>query len=147
MQLLYEASEEAPGTTGLAVLPGKIRRLPDTVKRPQMQWNRLERVGGRAPSSTTSKTSPGRTSSTPSLPKAATMSSQRVTTAGSVVAVVERSNVWATQFHPEKSGRFGLAVLSRFVVALLMDLYPAIDLRGGAVVRLAQGDYDRADVL
>jgi imidazoleglycerol phosphate synthase glutamine amidotransferase subunit HisH len=36
---------------------------------------------------------------------------------GPVVAAVERGRVWATQFHPEKSGRTGLAILERFVRA------------------------------
>ena len=44
MQLLYEASEESPGATGLGILPGTVRRLPDGVKRPQMQWNMLDIV-------------------------------------------------------------------------------------------------------
>ena len=71
---------------------------------------------------------------------------------GPVVAAVERDSVWATQFHPEKSSRTGLAVLSAFVdrcaaaVRRLMDLYPAIDLRGGQVVQLIQGDFDRERV-
>ena len=42
MQLLYDASEESPGRPGLGVLNGTVRRLPDGVKRPQMQWNRLD---------------------------------------------------------------------------------------------------------
>ena len=42
MQLLYEGSEESPGVPGLGVLPGILRLLPDTVKRPQMQWNLLD---------------------------------------------------------------------------------------------------------
>jgi glutamine amidotransferase len=41
-QLLYEGSEEAPGSVGLgALLAGVVRTLPPGVKRPQMQWNRL----------------------------------------------------------------------------------------------------------
>src|SRR5918995_3011487 len=43
MQMLYERSEETPDVPGLGVLPGIVRRLPDGVKRPQMQWNVLER--------------------------------------------------------------------------------------------------------
>ena len=44
MQLLYEGSDEDPRVDGLGVLGGRIRLLPDGVKRPQMQWNRLDVV-------------------------------------------------------------------------------------------------------
>src|SRR4051794_135758 len=43
MQMLYESSEEDPGVAGIGALAGSIRRLPDGVKHPQMQWNVLER--------------------------------------------------------------------------------------------------------
>ena len=42
MQMLYDGSEESPGVPGLGVLPGVVVRLPDGVKRPQMQWNQLQ---------------------------------------------------------------------------------------------------------
>jgi len=42
MQLLYDGSDEAPDAKGMGVLPGRARLLPDGVKRPQMQWNRLD---------------------------------------------------------------------------------------------------------
>jgi glutamine amidotransferase len=114
MQLLYAASDEDPGVAGLGVLEGSVRRLPDTVKRPQMQWNVLERNGDAgmlaglddpvwmyfvhsfAPE--------------PSADVVATCDY-----GGSVVAAVERGNVWATQFHPEKSGSAGLHLLRNFV--------------------------------
>src|SRR5690606_14931362 len=41
MQMLFAGSEESPGVAGIGRFPGTIRWLPDTVKRPQMQWNRL----------------------------------------------------------------------------------------------------------
>ncbi len=115
MQLLFEDSEEAPGERGLGILPGTIRLLPEGVKRPQMQWNLLERVGeaallAEAPDpawayfvhSYAADTDPA-------------IVSARCDYGGPVVAAVERDNLWATQFHPEKSSRTGLAALRTFV--------------------------------
>ena len=69
---------------------------------------------------------------------------------GPVTASAERGPVWGTQFHPEKSGAVGPRhprQLRRAPSARraggLMDLYPAIDIRGGGAVRLVQGDFDR----
>lgn len=116
MQLLYEASDEAPGVAGLGVLPGTIRLLPEGVKRPQMQWNRLDAV----------RPSPllGDTGAEQWMyfvhSYAAEPSDDVVATCaygGTVTAAVERGRLWATQFHPEKSARDGLALLRRFVDA------------------------------
>jgi glutamine amidotransferase len=116
MQMLYESSEESPDVAGLGVLPGRIRRLPDGVKRPQMQWNVLEL-------SRTSAMLEGLESPTWMYfvhSYAPQMSVDVVATCdygGPVAAAVERGNVWATQFHPEKSGAPGLALLTNFVRA------------------------------
>jgi glutamine amidotransferase len=114
MQMLYEGSEEVPEVPGLGVLPGIVRLLPDSVKRPQMQWNTLQR-------SAESRLLRG-------LPDpawvyfvhsyAADSHEGVVATCdygGPVVAVVERGALAATQFHPEKSGAVGLALLANFV--------------------------------
>ena len=45
-QLLFEGSDEDPSAKGMGVLDGVVRPLPPGEKRPQMQWNRLERVEG-----------------------------------------------------------------------------------------------------
>ena len=117
MQMLYEGSEESPGAVGLGVLPGRLRRLPDTVKRPQMQWNLVDI---RRPSQLFS-----------SVPDpvwmyfvhsyAADADGESVIATcdygGPVAAAVEREGLWATQFHPEKSGTVGLELLRGFVDA------------------------------
>jgi glutamine amidotransferase len=117
MQMLFEGSDETPAATGLGVLPGRLRLLPDSVKRPQMQWNLLERVG-----------SPALLAGAPEEAWAYFVHSYAAETdpavvaatcdyGGPVVAAVERGSVWATQFHPEKSSRTGLAALRTFVQA------------------------------
>lgn len=114
MQMLYEGSDEDPSARGLGVLPGVVRRLPDGVKRPQMQWNRLERTG--RPSAMLDGLG-----GSPWVyfvhSYAAVDTTDAVATCDygdSLVAAVERGRLWATQFHPEKSGRTGLDMLANF---------------------------------
>ena len=115
MQLLYEGSEESPAVPGLGVLPGTLRRLPDGVKRPQMQWNTLQ---VRRPSAmfaplpdpvwmyfVHSYAAPG---DAPGVVATCDYG-------GPVAAAVEIDGLWATQFHPEKSGATGLELLAGFV--------------------------------
>jgi glutamine amidotransferase len=114
MQLLYEASDETPGATGLGILPGAVRRLPDGVKRPQMQWNTLDIV--RPSPLFEGLDDPAWMYFVHSF--AAEPSEDTTATCdygGPVVAAVSRGNVHATQFHPEKSGRTGLALLANIV--------------------------------
>ena len=116
MQMLYEASEEAPDTAGLGVLPGTVRLLPDTEKRPQMQWNVLERRG---PSGLLDGIADPLwmyfVHSYAPPPGDAVVATCDY--GGPVTAAVEQGNVWATQFHPEKSSAKGLAVLANFARA------------------------------
>lgn len=117
LQLLYEGSEESPDAAGLGVLPGKLARLPEGVKHPQMQWNRVVAPAGRtAPSALLDGLGPE-----PWVyfvhSFAAPMSDDVVGVCdygGEVVAAVEHGNVWAAQFHPEKSSTAGLALLRAF---------------------------------
>ncbi len=115
LQMLYEASDEEPGEKGLGVLEGRVRSLPSGVKRPQMQWNVLLRSQG------------SRSRLLEGLGDASwvyfvhsyapEMTDDVVATCeygGVVVAAVERDSLWGTQFHPEKSGATGLAILRNF---------------------------------
>ncbi|MSZ15303.1 MAG: imidazole glycerol phosphate synthase subunit HisH, partial [Actinobacteria bacterium] len=117
MQMLYEGSEESPDAVGLGVLPGRLRLLPDTVKRPQMQWNLVD------------VRRPSQLFATVEDPVwlyfvhsyAADADGESVIGTcdygGPVAAAVERDGLWATQFHPEKSGTVGLELLRGFVDA------------------------------
>ena len=112
MQMLFEASEESPGVVGLGVISGKVTWLPDSVKRPQMQWNRL------------SVTSADEVlvdgdwmyfvHSLAARPTDRTVIAAEVDYGGPVVAAVRSGNILATQFHPEKSGGAGLELLRRW---------------------------------
>ncbi len=116
MQLLFDRSDEDPDARGLGVVPGAIHPLPAGVKRPQMQWNVLDIV----------RHSPmldgledkawvyfvHSYSPTPDDPAAVVATCEYGTT---IVAAVETGNVFATQFHPEKSSTAGLRLLSNFV--------------------------------
>jgi glutamine amidotransferase len=117
MQLLYEGSDENPDVPGLGALRGRIRLLPDGVKRPQMQWNVLDRVG--EPQMLRGIDDPVWVYFVHSY--AAEHTDDVVATCdygAPLVAAVERGRLWATQFHPEKSGTAGMAILQRFVDSL-----------------------------
>lgn len=115
MQLLYEASDESPGVDGLGVLPGVVRRLPDGVKHPQMQWNRLSHDGHRMFAGLGAE--PWVYFVHSFAPEEGGFTVGTCDYGGPVVAAVAHDNVWATQFHPEKSGANGLRLLRNFVEA------------------------------
>jgi imidazole glycerol phosphate synthase glutamine amidotransferase subunit len=115
LQALYASSQEAPTFAGLRVLEGEVRSLPNTVKLPHMGWNRVREV----------KTSPlleGLNGSdyfyfahtfavTNSLSDAVAICEHGT----SFTAVLQRNNIFATQFHPEKSGDAGARLLKNFL--------------------------------
>ena len=122
-QLLYEGSDENVDENGqelgLGIFPGRVTALAPTVKHPQMQWNQLELVGP--------ELEPGPASLRGQGPRpwvyfvhsfAPPVGAETVAVCdygGPVAALVERGNLWGAQFHPEKSGRKGLALLANFV--------------------------------
>lgn len=118
MQMLYDASDESPGVSGLGVLGGRVRRLPEGVKHPQMQWNTLDQL---APSPLLDGLGehPWLYFVHSYAPDPVDRDEIVATCdyGGPVTAMVQRGVLWATQFHPEKSGRTGLALLANFVAA------------------------------
>lgn len=118
LQLLFESSEESEGVKGLGILPGRIVRLPEEagLKIPHVGWNSLQFPN------------PGRLfagiseevyvyfvhsfylqAEDPGIVTAVTEYGTRIH------ASVEKGNVFACQFHPEKSSEVGLHILRNFL--------------------------------
>jgi len=120
MQMLFEGSDENPDVAGLGVLPGRVVLLPDTVKRPQMQWNVLHWLP---------RSDDGTALMSEGQPDPCWMYFVHSYWADAAhedvvatceygidaVAAVQRGRLWATQFHPEKSAVNGLRLLETFV--------------------------------
>ena len=117
LQLLFESSEESPGAEGLGILKGKILKIPSSpgLKIPHMGWNSLQlQNNGRLFRNIPQDTyvyfvhSYYLQAQEPEIVKA-------VTGYGTEIhASVEKDNVFACQFHPEKSGKYRLEILKNF---------------------------------
>lgn len=121
LQLLFEGSEESEGVEGLHLLEGKILRIPDQegLKIPHIGWNSLElmnhgRLFEQLPVSANTQPyvyfvhSYYLKAADESIVKAATEYSTHIH------ASVEKGNIFACQFHPEKSSMVGLQILKNF---------------------------------
>ena len=117
LQLLFESSEESSGVEGLGLLKGKIVKIPPSpgLKIPHMGWNSLHLQNqGRLFEGIPEQTyvyfvhSYYLQAQEPEIVKATTQYST------CIHASVEKDNVFACQFHPEKSSRYGLKILENF---------------------------------
>jgi glutamine amidotransferase len=115
MQLLFEASEEGPVSDGVGVLPGKIRRLTGKVKIPHIGWDEVAvRSGSRLLAGLGDGTRFYFVHSYAPEPDGDAVAAV-CDYGGPFAAAVEHGNLFGTQFHPEKSGAAGLALLANFV--------------------------------
>jgi glutamine amidotransferase len=117
MQMLFDGSEETPGVTGLGLVKGTIAWIPPGVKRPQMQWNILDIRHRDDPMFADLPVEPWvyfvhSLHGVPNDPDAVVATCDYGI---ALTAAVRVDNVFATQFHPEKSSTAGLAVLRNFV--------------------------------
>ena len=119
MQMLFDGSDESPDVAGLGIVSGRVTKLAKTVRLPQMGWNTLDltagsRLGAHLPDPAwlyfVHSYAPEPTD--PSVVAAWCDYGRRF------AAAIERGPVWATQFHPEKSGTVGLRMLENFVEAV-----------------------------
>ena len=159
-QLLFSVSEEFGEGRGLDVIPGRVRRFPSGPEDPAHGLEPRESWWAVCGSSTGFRTAPTSTSSTP------TIRSRTSPAPGAPLAfawcdygvrfpaAMEWGLIAATQFHPEKSQRWGTSGCSRtspFCVrerrtGAGMIVIPAVDVREGRCVRLRQGRADAETV-
>ncbi len=127
LQLIFESSEESPGVEGLCLLPGKIKKLPESpeLKIPNIGWNSLSFPKGGEEGSKRGRLFEG-------VPEGSFVyfvhsyyleaADRDIVTAqieyGALADVsVESGNLFACQFHPEKSSDTGLRILKNFLTA------------------------------
>ena len=118
LQLLFERSDESDGVSGLGILPGEILRIPDVpgIKIPHIGWNSLD-IAPDARLFTGLTSNPYVYFVHSYYLKAADESIVAATTeyGGTLIhASVQKDNIYACQFHPEKSGSVGLQILKNF---------------------------------
>src|SRR5881398_2529086 len=147
MQMLCEASEEAPGVAGLGVIPGTCRRLPEDVRVPHLGWNAVTAAGEGLVA-----TGVAAFANSFALREAPAGWVPAWTTHGvRFVAALEQSGerLLACQFHPELSGAYGAALLQRWLMGakaeptpvagptpgLLPRVVPCLDVKDGRVVK------------
>jgi imidazole glycerol-phosphate synthase subunit HisH len=117
MQMLFTDSEEDPADPGLGVIEGSIRWITDALPRPQMQWNQLSLQQPNDPLFEGLAQHPWMyfVHSLHGVPADPAVVAATCDYGGTVNAAFRHGNVFATQFHPEKSGPDGLALLRNFV--------------------------------
>ena len=115
LQILFEDGEEGGGSKGLGLLPGAIRKLPEGQKLPHIGWSPLRATPSCPP---LFRPLDGAYAyfahsfaAAADVPGAALLTTHGV----AYCAALARDNLFAVQFHPEKSQKVGLALLERFV--------------------------------
>jgi len=120
MQLLLEGSEEAPGVKGLGVFPGQVVRFPDGPEKvPHMGWNSIDIKN---PVPQLAGVNDGSffyfVHSYYAKPQESAVVTASCHYIVDFAAILARDNVFATQFHPEKSQNCGLTILRNFVASV-----------------------------
>ena len=115
LHLLFEESEESPGVKGLGVFKGKVVKIPDCgLKIPHMGWNNLKIA---KPSRILPSTGEFMyfVHSYYIEPDNKELVSSYTDYGKELAVSIENGNVFAVQFHPEKSGEAGLGILKKFI--------------------------------
>ncbi len=114
LQCLFESSEESPGSQGLGIYPGAVKRFVGEARIPHMGWNSLLQT---RPCRLLRGLDDGTFTYFAHSYYAPVMSATAATCTymHPYTAILEQGNVYAVQFHPEKSGPVGLHVVQNFL--------------------------------
>ena len=115
MQLLFSRSMEGGTTTGLNIIPGKVVRLPKTVKIPHMGWNTIKTRKSPLNRGLASNVYVYFVHSYYAAPLNSDTVSATTDYGIEFPSIISSDHIFGTQFHPEKSGRTGLIILRNFV--------------------------------
>jgi imidazole glycerol phosphate synthase glutamine amidotransferase subunit len=115
LQALFASSAEAPEDRGLDILPGTVTTLPVTAKLPHMGWNQLRQIRPSALFEGISANAYFYFAHSYAALDAGEATVATCEHGVPFVAALERENLFAVQFHPEKSGDAGARVLANFV--------------------------------
>jgi imidazole glycerol-phosphate synthase subunit HisH len=115
LQMLFDEGEEHGGARGLGLVPGKIARLPSTVKLPHIGWSPVRATGACHPLFRPLDGEYVYFAHSFAAPAGARGAALLAEHGESYCAALADGNLFAVQFHPEKSQKVGLALLERFV--------------------------------
>lgn len=115
LQVLFDDGEEAGGARGLGLVHGTVRRLPAGVKLPNIGWSQVRAVGARHPLLAPLDGEYVYFAHSYAAPAEAEGVELVAVHGRPYCAGLARGNLFAVQFHPEKSQKVGLALLDRFV--------------------------------
>ena len=118
LQILFAGSDESPNVDGLSVFSGRVRRIcAEGLKIPHMGWNSIRFGGSKLFRGLSGEPYVYFVHSYHAAPDDVSIIAATTTYGETVTAAIEHANIFATQFHPEKSGDVGLHVLKNFLDA------------------------------
>lgn len=116
LQILFEGSEESPNVAGLGVFSGRVKKIcAGGLKIPHMGWNAIKFGGSKLFAGLQGEPYYYFVHSYHAAPDDRNIIAATTDYGETITAAIEQDNVFATQFHPEKSGDVGLHVLKNFL--------------------------------
>ena len=126
LQVLFSGTEEGGGHECLGIIPGRVRKLPQGLKIPHMGWNQVkQKVSHKVFDGVPDCANFYFVHSYYVEPEDKALVAGETSYGIPICSVIARGNLVATQFHPEKSGEFGLKIYDNFIkLAMAAEISP-----------------------